>query len=337
MPKSAYYNLLKYLSISLLFSMGLFLYTYYGLYSEFPRHKTPYFFAATIGILTSVGAWFPTVFVRHTYIWAWSLLYGSIFGAVAIWLLFPIFMPNYTPAYFIESFSEPMLKATIISALVFIIARVMGFVGNVYFSNLKLRISEEEFLVAQINLRFEVLTRKLNPHFLFNNLNTISALLYQSPQTTERYIREFAHVWENTTQNAMQPLVPFSDELKTAESYLNLMQTRFPNAIVYTKKGLLENVGQLPPMSVQILFENALQHNKFTEKTPLTIELTINKNSVMVQNAIKPKETDQHKDSHQIGLENIKKRYQLVCKQQVLVSKYPYFKVTLPLLSLNNA
>jgi hypothetical protein len=119
-----------------------------------------------------------------------------------------------------------------------------------------------------LQLRFETLKQQLNPHFLFNSLNTLSSLIGRDDERAERFIEGFSSVYRYTLDVIDRPLVTVAEELGFAREYIALQQTRFRDGLVVETMvdgALLQRL--LPPLAVQTLLENALKHNAASPAT----------------------------------------------------------------------
>jgi LytS/YehU family sensor histidine kinase len=195
----------------------------------------------------------------------------------------------------------------------------------------------------QLDLHIEVLKNQLTPHYLFNNLNTISSLLYKDKSQTDKYIRSFVNSCRFIIDNSRNVLITLEQELDFVKSYLYLMEIRFPemwkieiNVPIPFKKYCL------PPLSVQLLVENAIKHNTLSSENILLIKIFVNeKKYLVVENNLtdKIKDTD-NKDvnlySTKIGIQNIKARFAFLTDKQVFIDKKGFFSVRIPLINSNS-
>lgn len=170
-----------------------------------------------------------------------------------------------------------------------------------------------------LQIRFEVLKSQINPHFMFNSLNVLSGLINVDIAKAQLFIDEFSQVYRYVLDTIEQPVVTLSKELEFMRSYLFLQQIRYGATLSYSldiPSELLQMA--LPPLSVQVLLENAIKHNIVNEAKPLKIEIFSDGVHLIVKNNIQPKISG---TSTGLGLKNLTKRYALVCKQE------PAFKI----------
>lgn len=196
------------------------------------------------------------------------------------------------------------------------------------------RSSTEAERVKKENLefRFDRLRNQVNPHFLFNSLNTLASLVYQDPDTASRFVRQMAKVYRYVLENRDKEVIPLAEEWNFMEAYLYLVKIRFDDGVRFEldiSKEALEKM--IPPMTLQLLLENALKHNIVSASKPLTIKILTKGNRLKIENNIQPKMSPE--PSTKTGLENIKSRYAILSSQPVVIeSNENFFSVEIPLL-----
>lgn len=189
------------------------------------------------------------------------------------------------------------------------------------------RLNEEN-----IRIRYDALVSQLDPHFLFNSLNTLNGLIGEDDTKAREYVQQLAQSYRYIIQT--NKLVSFADELSFTNSYIYLMQIRYGDNL-HIQQHILPNAmdRKVIPISLQLLIENAVKHNVVSNKHPLTITIeTPNTETLRVCNnvCVKPEEPMGEK----VGLANLAERYRLVCNREVAVKKNDeIFEVTIPLLS----
>jgi len=192
----------------------------------------------------------------------------------------------------------------------------------------------EKEALRKTNLQSQLnsLKSQINPHFLFNSLNSLSALITENPAQAELFVDEISSVYRYLLRNNEDKLTPLSEEMNFIESYVHLLRTRYGSGLrVQTNVDRLHEDYLLPPLTLQILVENAVKHNMILAESPLQIDIYIENEELIVQNNLQRKTTKI--DSNQIGLANILAKYTLLGNYQVLVQDdEDYFTVRLPLL-----
>lgn len=191
----------------------------------------------------------------------------------------------------------------------------------------------EQLEKANAQAQLEALKNQIDPHFMFNSLNTLSYLIEQDPVKAKLFNDNLADVFRYILYNKERNLVLLTDELAFTEQYFSLIKIRFGNSVVMKVTRTIEQTDHylLPPISLQILLENAIKHNEFSDGTPLIIEVSINDQAIIVENEIREKK--QKKQSSHIGLQNLNERYKLTMEKEIVTeTKNDMYTVCIPLL-----
>jgi two-component system LytT family sensor kinase len=231
--------------------------------------------------------------------------------------------------------NEEALKLSILFIIAIFIYEI--FYG-LFFSYRYYAVTQAEQLRSdrwQLELQFESLKSQISPHYLFNCLNTVSSLLYKDTQVAEEFIRRMADTFRYVLAHQTQRLVTLRDELEFVKSYYFLLQVRYEYHLqmeINVPQNILDSM--IPPMTLQLLVENAVKHNAISKDQPLLVYISAKDNtSLIVQNtktsAVKPR------TSFRVGLENIHKRYSFFTRQKVIVLDAEKFVVELPVLKKN--
>ncbi len=183
-----------------------------------------------------------------------------------------------------------------------------------------------------IEANYEALRSQVNPHFLFNSLNSLTSMVDDNPQAV-KYIANLSEFLRYLLKSNENELVALKDELAVVERYLELQGTRFGEAL---KVKFDIDAGQefknLPPLAVQMLVENCIKHNIISLDHPLSIKIYTEKDRLSVENNLNEKSGI---ISTKQGLKNIKDRYSLFTSLKPdIVKNDNIFKVTLPLLKI---
>lgn len=203
-----------------------------------------------------------------------------------------------------------------------------------YYARLRKSEQEKDELL-RINLlaQYDSLKQQVNPHFLFNSLNSLSSLIQIDPVKAEKFVEELSHVYRYLLQNSQEELTPLHRELGFIRSYLHLLQTRFGDAFVVNiqvpegAKHLL-----IPPLTLQLLVENAVKHNEVSSENPLYLNIVVVEgNWLKVSNNLQKKTGAI--PSEKVGLANIMAKYRLLGQAEVQVRDTgAEFIVLLPLI-----
>jgi LytS/YehU family sensor histidine kinase len=165
--------------------------------------------------------------------------------------------------------------------------------------------------VSNLEAKNQLLLQQLDPHFLFNSLSTLRSLIKRNAVSAEEYLEKLAGILRYSFQNSVKSLIPLTDEIELCRQYLGMQKVRFGNALLFdinVPEGLLTN-GEVPVYCVQLLIENAIKHNAFTESMPLFIDITgdVNTATLTIINNLQQKNTLEQ--SSRIGLANLSARY----------------------------
>jgi hypothetical protein len=177
----------------------------------------------------------------------------------------------------------------------------------------------------------QALTNEMDPHFLFNSLNALNHLILNEPSLAHTFNNKLAQVYKYFLINRNKELIPLSDELEFIESYVYLLRIRHDEKL-HLHTALNSELQQVlvPPCSLQILVENAIKHNEFTEQNPLYIKVAANENFLYVSNNFKPK--PYAVNSTGIGLKNLNSRYRILFRKDIRIERTrENFTVKLPL------
>ena len=202
-----------------------------------------------------------------------------------------------------------------------------------FYHQLKKSIEERE-RVKQEQIKSELagLRNQVNPHFLFNSMNTLMNIVMEDQHLAVRFLRKLSTVYRYILENREEQIIPLRKELEFIQSYVFLQKERFKGNLE-VHFDIEENKMELNivPLSLQILFENAIKHNIISRKKPLRIEAFIRNNKLVIRNNLQRKE--QVMDSTKVGLENIKNRYKYFTQERIDIKEDDqYFSVGIPLL-----
>ena len=196
-------------------------------------------------------------------------------------------------------------------------------------------VENEQLQAENIRNQYEVLKNQLNPHMLFNSLNTLQSLVRENQNKAQDYIQELSRVLRYTLQSNDSQSVSLREEMDFASAYIFLLKMRFENNLqfdIQINKSF--ETYHLPPMAIQVLIENAVKHNEISNRKPLTIHISTDTEGFLaVSNTIQPKWTATPGTG--IGLVNLAKRYRLLFKQDIQITEDKEFTVRIPLIYQN--
>ena len=181
-------------------------------------------------------------------------------------------------------------------------------------------LEKNELEKMNLQVQLEALQAQMNPHFLFNTLNTLTSLIAKDPGRAEDFAVEMAHVYRYMLKNINERLISLREELDFVRAYLHLLQVRFGDEVSVSlaiDEACFES--QLPPLTLQLLVENAIKHNQASVEKPLRICIQ-NKglDQVEVSNTLQRK--NGAIVSSGVGLSSLQMRYQLLGSPPVQVS-----------------
>lgn len=193
-----------------------------------------------------------------------------------------------------------------------------------------------------VESQLEGLRNQVNPHFLFNSLNTLIYLIPEDANKAVRFVQQLSKVYRYVLESREDKIIRLSEELEYLKSYVFLLKERFGNNLVVNIADVeaLRDMA-IVPLSLQMLFENAIKHNVISNEHPLTIEVFAGQpqnggETLVVRNNLQRK--NQVMDSTGVGLENIRARYKMLTARPVeTIVSHQYFTVALPLVALEYA
>ena len=258
-----------------------------------------------------VGCLVVTILIRYINIWFYdqTLFWGYLFPAEGYW--YSIFVG--------------LLYVMIIAGI---------YEGLYYFQKWQQLLSETEALKREnLQTQLDSLKAQINPHFLFNNLSSLSSLIMEDQDNAVKFVNELSNVYRYLLQANENNLATLKNELAFIKDYFQLLKTRFGDGVE-----LLVDIEPrhyswlLPPLTLQILIENAVKHNAVFPEMPLRISIsTSEENTLRVVNNLQKKNSVII--SNKLGLRNIISKYELMNKRKVVVNETAdIFEVILPLI-----
>lgn len=218
---------------------------------------------------------------------------------------------------------EGLLKGIIVISMLFSLN---------FFKRWRLENEENERLKRnELELQNRALKSQLNPHFLFNNLNTLSGLIRQDQSIANEFLKEMSDMYRYILKTTDKEVVPLLDEVQFAESYTRLLKKRFGNHFNYIIE-VNDFDYVLPPISLHLLLENIVKHNRIDEEYPMHFTIKQKEGSLLVENTISPKN---NVDSTKKGLQILSEQYMFLTNKTIEInSDNKLFSVKLPLLKM---
>ncbi|WP_299246425.1 histidine kinase [uncultured Aquimarina sp.] len=173
---------------------------------------------------------------------------------------------------------------------------------------------------------------QVNPHFLFNNLNTLDDLIDRNPKQAKEYLHKLSNMYRYILTTSEKDIVNLCEEWNFIDDYIYLLKERYGVSYQFIKKDTPIHLKDylIPPATLQSLIENAVKHNQGSIKNPLIITIEIDQNKISVSHKKNLKMDVKH--SLGTGLKNLKSRYQLLSSKEVSIINSDMFTVTLPLI-----
>ncbi len=231
-----------------------------------------------------------------------------------------------------------LIVMNVYGAIIFIPAFSIYFSLHFLRSWRKSEVESEKFQKESIRSQLESLKSHLDPHFLFNNLNILSSLIDKDKDRSKEFLDKFAEVYRLLLRSRTEDLITLREELDFIESYCFLLKTRFEELINVTIAIPSSfHSFYLPPLTLQMLIENAIKHTLITEKRPLHIAVTMvgEEKSILISNTLNEKINTVAASGS--GLENIRLRYSHFTSADIVVEKTETeFRVMIPLIELTS-
>ncbi|MDM8173275.1 MAG: histidine kinase [Pseudosphingobacterium sp.] len=261
-----------------------------------------------------------------------QLLKGLFFGLVLMFLLACIqqYLLSHLP------FGPVMLMFEVRSIL--ISSAFYMFIHLLYQSYLNQQVSVEleRTTAANVWAQYELLKQQVNPHFLFNSLNTLKYMVESGDPQAVNFILKLSDFYRFTLESRKLDLIDLSEELKILEAYMYLLKARFENGIELSTN-LPEKVhtSPIPPFTLQLLIENCIKHNIVSLEKPLQIRLYLDTDYLVIENNIQLKREPE--SSTGLGLENINQRYQHLLDREIVIEVTDNtFTIKLPVIYESN-
>jgi two-component system LytT family sensor kinase len=237
---------------------------------------------------------------------------AAVLIAVVIAICFTLF------AHLLRPYEHALGNVLFNNALIFAVVNIllMAILEGMIFSmeSRKSKLMADQLREELSEIKFELLKSQINPHFMFNSLNVLSGLVSNDAKKAEQFIDEFSHIYRYVLETIERPVSTLEKELNFMRSYMYLQQMRYGNNLTYSvdiPASLLDLL--LPPLSLQVVLENAIKHNIVNDTSPLNIKIYCENHEFVISNCIQPKVSKSR--STGLGLKNLKKRYALISDQ----------------------
>ena len=245
----------------------------------------------------------------------------AFFLSVLIYLsyLFSIYL---IMGYDLDQLIPNVIRTEIRSFLIAIsIGYLLGAVMFFYFQWRDALKREQKLREEQLIFQYETLKSQVNPHFLFNSLNTLSSLVYRDPELSDKFINKLSSIYRYILENVNIDMVSLEQEIEFVRKYFELQQVRDNGKIELEIRIDRPEVYEILPISLQLLMENAFKHNAATREKPLKLKISLGEKNQVVEfsNNFQPKV--QMEGSNGIGLKNLGERIKLTLHREMEIIK----------------
>lgn len=194
-------------------------------------------------------------------------------------------------------------------------------------------VTTEELKKSNLQSQFDSLKNQVNPHFLFNSLNTLASLIEEDKNASVKFVQKMSTVYRYLLQSNEKELTTIGKELEFIQSYIFMLKTRFDESLKVEIQIADEYKDYLvTPLTLQLLVENAVKHNVVSNENPLVIKIFVDDEKKLVVSNVLQRKTHLVK-SNGVGLKNIMQRYELLGKRKVeVIVTEKRFEVKVPLM-----
>lgn len=278
-------------------------------------------YAVTFGLLEKKGLAIKKIF----FIFIVLIIIAIPFGLLSIPVLEGLLKTSLDPHSIRELFTH--------NIIITFLAVISSYSINFSKHKRHLEIEFEKLKAETIQTRYEALKNQVDPHFLFNSLNTLIAIVDISPEKTKDYIQKLSQVLRYALQN--KETVSLQEEINFTKSYCSLVKIRYGDALIFKFDIAPETFNHIiSPLSIQTLVENSVKHNIINKRQPLTVHIytSTRENSITVSNFIQRRK--QQEEGEGIGLANLSERYRLKWHKNIIIRESNnFFTVTIPLIN----
>lgn len=195
-------------------------------------------------------------------------------------------------------------------------------------------VKNEKLQKENTRAQLEVLKNQVNPHFLFNSINTLISVIPEDPEIAVEFAENLSSVYRYVLQIRDKELIELQEEMESIEAYKYLLKIRFGDQLIFHIEDSGDMSGKyIVPLSVQMLIENCIKHNIISKSKSLEIKIQFKDDYLIVINSIQPKMRVE--ESTKIGLRNIQKRYELLVQKSIdIIRNDEFFEVHLPIIKI---
>ena len=289
---------------------------------------------SSITLMFSIFIWYYNIYSLPKYssqrtnksLFNWKLLLSVVMGI----LIMVALVIGHQELFQISKMDAPImfeLRGILINLIVYMFLHLL-------FQNYQTQqmgIELERTHAVNLGAQYELLKQQVNPHFLFNSLNTLKSMVdIQDPQSSD-FILKLSDFYRFTLESRKLDLIPLREELQILDSYVYLLKARFEDGFVLNNNvDPKQYVSAIPPFTLQLLIENCIKHNVVSLDKPLEIKLYTEDDFLVIENQIQLKRGVL---STGVGLDNINQRFMHLVHKEIEIDKTEtIFKVKIPLI-----
>jgi sensor histidine kinase YesM len=304
-----------------------------------PSNETDFLKAFLVSFVRTALLWNGSMLIIQFLIERYSVFKETIKLVVYQVVVLSVFVSlvELAELYAIKNFLNITLSSIQKTSL-FLISLIITFMISSIYASVAFFIEWKENLMraqalekANLEARYDTLRNQVNPHFLFNSLNTLLMLVNDNP-VASRYVESISEIMRYMLQSRDKEAVLLRDELNIAKEYVYIQQNRFGDKLI-VEIDVPEQFYHyaIPPLAIQMLLENTLKHNVVSKEHPLFVKVYISPDKyLVVENNLKSKIDKE--PSTGVGLENIRNRYLFLTGKDIVVKQVSgKFVVMLPL------
>jgi hypothetical protein len=258
----------------------------------------------------------------------------SMLSFIFYGLIVSLVVPFVFLKYYYELPPDRLLNAVIGNAFMCISIDII--IISIFYSNFIVHFwgesikNEEELKRENLIARYEALKQQVNPHFLFNTLNTLTGVVEKNPEKATEFIHKLSDIYRYVLEQKDKELISLKEELKFVDDYIYLSKMRYGDGLSVDNTIVADNI-LIVPLGLQMLIENAIKHNIISDEQPLRIEMGNNDAYIWVRNSLQRKSSMEV--TNRVGLDNLKNRYEYISDKEVMIIEAEKtFEVRLPLI-----
>lgn len=326
------------------FATGLFFFTFFNDNKSFYNLVMSFAVSFMYSFVFIMGNYYVNSYLNSKYSWIDDTRTRIVLGIISTLFvnLFLVLVCNYLNLVIIQKndaaqffsgemglFNWIIINVALLFAAIF---HARGFM-NEWKKSSKKEVVEQKLIAKSANAQFETLKNQLDPHFLFNSLNVLSALIDENPEQAQKFTASMSKIYRYILEQKDKEMVSVEEEIEFAKTYTALLKTRFEDSVSFEfNVNESDQKAFVVPLSLQLLLENCIKHNFATSSKPLQIIISSEDGNLVIENNLQFRENI--KESSGIGLSNIVQRYALLTKRNVFIEKSAdYFKVKIPILT----